>query len=197
MKLKRAMVYPLLILFLFTLNVNGTLQPTVQEEEMMEKIKFSNEAEAYVTNKMEEKKWEKHPREKLAVRLIDIKNELMKKSTEEAGKKLKELGARIESEDIEKEKKTKFYPSEEVPRLFKKYSERRFEFEIQHVFVSKIPDTEERYLGEQKPENRIDMVAYVVFKYRLVEKKVGKKITDKNISGTGTFICRHMEICVW
>jgi len=212
MKLRSVMIFSLFFFCLFALTLcqsekstkfqkespgietrTGEVKEMTGRESLKAKMVFCEEAEQYIKEEMDKGKWEINPKEKLADRLIEIKGQLMTEWTHEAeetepGETLKQLNAQIESDSPA----IKFISGKDIPGLFKKYSGRDFEFEVKHVFVSRIPETEVRYFKEEKPENRIDMVAYVVFKYRLIEKEAGK-----NLSGTGCFASPHREICEW
>lgn len=202
MKFKSMFVFPLLVLFLFALTVCGTKEERVAEEEapvveaqkekvtemtkeekMMDKIFFSEEAESYITE-VKEKKWKgEHPKMKLADKLIGLKNEVEGDSVA-AAERLKDLGAQIMIDEKKIENIKEF--------MEKNYSDRNFVFEIQKVSVEKVPDEENRYLGEETEENRVDLMAHVEFTFSLVQTSGAK-----NQSGTGTFESPHRNDCVW
>ncbi|MGM0467070.1 MAG: hypothetical protein ACQERH_11640 [Acidobacteriota bacterium] len=202
MRLKTVFVFSLLVLFLFALMVCGTKEemeaeeeaPVVEapkekviemtkEEKMMDKMFFSEEAEIYIEEVKEEKWMGKHPKMKLADRLIELKTQFEGNIMDAAGG-LERLDAQIMIDEKKIENIKEF--------IEKNYSDRNFVFEIQKVSVEKVPDEETRYLGEETEENRVDLMAHVEFTFSLVQTP-----GSKNQSGTGTFGCLHRNDCHW
>lgn len=159
----------------------GAEEVKTPEQEMMAKMTFSEEAEDYLMSK----DWETNPKDSFAEQLIKAKTKL-EENYEEADEMLAQMGAQIEDDSM----MMNLISGADIPEFFGKYPDRKLSFEIRHVFVDKIP--EKKYIGEEKEENEIDMVAYIIFKYRLLETEEGK-----NISGFGSAKCFHRKICYW
>ncbi len=159
----------------------GEQEGMTAEQEMMAKMAFSEEAEDYLMSR----DWEISPKDSFVEQIIEVKAKL-EENYKEADEMLAQMGAQIEDDNM----MMNLISDAGIPEFFGKYPDRKLSFEIRHVFVDKIP--EKKYIGEEKEENEVDMVAYVIFKYRLLETEEGK-----NTSGFGSTKCFHRKICYW
>ena len=159
----------------------GEEEVKTPEQEMMAKMTFSEEAENYLMSR----DWETSPRDSIVEQLIEAKTKL-EGNYKEADEMLVLMGAQIEDDGM----MMNLISGADIPEFFGKYPDRKLSFEIRHVFVDKI--IEKKYIGEEIEDNEVDMVAYIIFKYRLIEIEEGN-----NISGFGSLKCYHRKICSW
>ncbi len=159
----------------------GAEEVKTPEQEMMAKMAFSEEAEDYLMSR----DWEISPKDSFVGQIIEVKAKL-EENYKEADEMLAQMGAQIEDDSM----MMNLVSGAGIPEFFGKYPDRNLSFEIRHVFVDKI--TEKKYIGEEKEENEVDMVAFIIFKYRLVETDEGI-----NTSGFGSLKCYHRNICRW
>jgi len=200
MRIRIGFVFILFVFCIFTLTacksesnvtegeeIQSTPSETGEEEvktpelEMMAKMTFSEEAEDYLMSK----DWETNPKDSFVEQIIEVKTKL-EENYKEADRMLAQMGAQIEDDSM----MMNLISDADISEFFGKYPDRKLSFEIRHVFVDKI--LEKKYIGEENEENEIDMVAYIIFKYRLIETEEGK-----NYTGFGSLKCYHRKICNW
>ncbi len=152
-----------------------------KEDGITAKTVFSSNAEDYLLSK----DWKTNPKKSLSNHLLKLKTQL-EENYSEAGQILAKLGARMEDDS----EIMNLISGNEISEFFKRYPNRKLVFEIRHVFVDQI--SEKKYILVENEKSEIDMMAHVIFKYRLVEEEKGI-----NQSGSGSFSCPHRNICEW
>jgi len=159
----------------------GEEEVMTPENELLAKMAFSEEAEDYLMSR----DWEISPKDSFVEQIIEVKAKL-EENYKEADEMLAQMGAQIEDDSM----MMNLISGAGIPEFLGRYPDRKLSFEIRHVFVDKI--LEKKYIGDEKEENEVDMVAFITFKYRLVETEEGI-----NTSGFGSFKCYHRNICYW
>ncbi|MBD3414554.1 MAG: hypothetical protein GF421_09010 [Candidatus Aminicenantes bacterium] len=156
-------------------------QEMTEKEELMAKMNFSDDVEDYLLSR----DWEVNPKDLFLDHLTQLKAEL-EKNYEEAPKILNKIEARMEDDsDV-----LNMISGEEIPAFFQKYPDRNLKIDICCVCVERIYETKYVMVDNEKVE--VDLIAYVVLQYRLVDPSEGM-----NQGGYITMGCYHRNDCQW